>query len=275
MHQLLPGPLLENPDLAKLYEYPPRHWLRANMVASADGAASLDGASSGLSSAADRHVFALLRTLADVIVVGASTARTERYAPVRRHELWHHLREGRPPTPPIAVVSARLDLDPASRLIATAPPHARTIVITTAEAPPERRAELAERADVIVAGQETVDLAAAIDALADRGHRRLLTEGGPHLLSQLVAAGLLDELCLTIGPLLAGPAANRIVAGTTSPARPLPLALAHVLEDNGLLLCRYTIKDHLSERTVVRAPVTVLAPPPHRGIHLALRNAEE
>jgi riboflavin biosynthesis pyrimidine reductase len=163
---------------------------------------------------------------------------------VRRHELWHHLREGRPPTPPIAVVSARLDLDPASRLIATAPPYARTIVITTAEAPPERRAELAERADVIVAGRETVDLAAAIDALADRGHRRLLTEGGPHLLSQLVAADLLDELCLTVGPALAGPAANRIVAGTTSPARPLPLALAHVLEDSGFLLCRYTIKDH-------------------------------
>jgi riboflavin biosynthesis pyrimidine reductase len=253
MHQLLPGPLLENPDLAKLYEYPPRRWLRANMVASADGAASLDGASSGLSSAADRHVFALLRTLADVIVVGASTVRTERYAPVRRHEFWHHLREGRPPTPPIAVVSARLDLDPASRLIAAAPPYARTIVITTAEAPPKRRAELAERADVIVAGLETVDLAAAIDALADRGLRRLLTEGGPHLLSQLVAAGLLDELCLTIGPLLAGPAANRIVAGTTSPARPLPLALAHVLEDNGFFLCRYTIKNHLSERTVVPA----------------------
>ena len=253
MRQLLPGPLLENPDLAKLYEYPPGRWLRANMVSSVDGAASLDGASAGLSSDADRHVFALLRTLADVIVVGASTARTERYAPVRRHELWHSLREGRPPTPPIAVVSARLDLDPASRLIASAPPHARTILITTASAPPERRAELAERADVIVAGQETVDLTAAVRALADRGHRRLLAEGGPHLLSQLIADGLLDELCLTIGPLLAGPAASRIVAGAASPAHPLPLTLAHVLEDNGFLLCRYTRESHLPERTVVPA----------------------
>jgi riboflavin biosynthesis pyrimidine reductase len=254
MRQLLPGPPLEDPDLAKLYEYPPGRWLRANMVSSADGAAWIDGATSGLSSEADRHLFALLRTLADVIVVGASTARAERYAPVRRHELWHHLREGRPPTPPIAVVSARLDLDPASRLIASAPPHARTIVITTATAPPERRAELAKRADVIVAGGQSVDLTAAVGALADRGHRRLLTEGGPHLLSQLVAAGLLDELCLTIGPLLAGPAASRIVAGTVSPVYPLSLTLAHVLQDNGFLLCRYTRTNHLSERAVVRAP---------------------
>ena len=249
MHQLLPGPLLEHPDLPKLYEYPPGRWLRANMVASADGAASLGGASSGLSSAADRHVFALLRTLADVIVVGASTARTERYAPVRRHELWHHLREGRPPTPPIAVVSARLDLDPAGRLIASAPPHARTIVITTAQAPADRRAELARHADVIVAGEETVDMTAAVSALVERGHRRMLAEGGPHLLAQLVEARLMDELCLTIGPLMAGPGASRIVAGApwsgTEPTTPpLPLTLAHVLEDDGFLFCRYTKKDH-------------------------------
>jgi riboflavin biosynthesis pyrimidine reductase len=246
VRRLLPGPDLEDPDLAQLYEYPPGRWLRANMVSSADGAASHEGATAALSSDADRHVFALLRTLADVIVVGAATVRAERYAPVRRRELSDHLRESRPPTPPIAVVSARLDLDPASRLIASAPPHARTIVITTAQAPPERRAELAERADVIVAGQQTVDLKVAVDALAERGHRRMLAEGGPHLLGQLVAAGLLDELCLTVGPLLAGPAASRIVTGAPSPARPQRLTLAHVLEDNGFLLCRYIIKGHLS-----------------------------
>jgi riboflavin biosynthesis pyrimidine reductase len=223
------------------------------MVSSADGAAYLDGATAGLSSEGDRHVFALLRTLADVIVVGASTVRAERYAPVRPRELWRHLREGRPPTPPIAVVTARLDLDPGSRLIAAAPPHARTIVITTAQAPPGRRAALAERADIIVAGEQTVDLKAAADALAERGHQRMLTEGGPRLLGQLVAAGLLDELCLTIGPLLAGPGADRIVSGARPDVPPLPLTLGHVLEDNGFLLCRYTAKDHLSERSWVRA----------------------
>jgi riboflavin biosynthesis pyrimidine reductase len=243
MRQLLPGPELDDPDLVQLYAYPPGRWLRANMVSSADGAAILDGATAALSSEGDRHLFALLRTLADVIVVGASTVRAERYAPVRRRELWDHLRAGRPPTPPIAVVTGRLDLHPSSRLIASAPPHARTIVITTAAAPPERRAELAERADVIVAGEETVDLKAALDALADRGHQRLLAEGGPHLLGQLTDAGLLDELCLTIGPLLAGPGASRIVSGTPLGVPPQPLTLAHVLEDNGFLLCRYTRRD--------------------------------
>jgi riboflavin biosynthesis pyrimidine reductase len=249
MRQLLPGEGKggDEPDLAVLYAYPPGRWLRANMVSSADGAAYLDGATAGLSSEGDRHVFALLRTLADVIVVGASTVRAERYAPVRPRELWRHLREGRPPTPPIAVVTAGLDLHPASRLIAAAPPHARTIVITVAQAPADRRAELARHADVIVAGDKTVDLQAAAGALAERGHRRLLAEGGPHLLAQFLETGLLDELCLTIGPLMAGPGAPRIVTGApgTDPvATPLPLTLAHVLEDDGFLLCRYTRKDN-------------------------------
>jgi riboflavin biosynthesis pyrimidine reductase len=235
------------PDLARLYAYPAGQWLRANMVSSADGAASLDGATKGLSSDADRRVFALLRTLSDVILVGAATVRAEHYRAARPQELWRHLRDGRTPTPPIAVVTGRLDIDLRSPLITGASPDARAIVITTAQAPADRRAELATRADIIVAGEETVDLKAAVGALAERGLRRMLAEGGPHLLGQLVEAGLMDELCLTIGPLMAGPGANRIVAGAlsgTSGAPPLPLTLAHVLEDDGFLLCRYTRKDH-------------------------------
>jgi riboflavin biosynthesis pyrimidine reductase len=237
-----------SPDLPGLYAYPAGPWLRANMVSSADGAAALAGATKALSSDADRQVFALLRTLCDVIVVGAATVREERYKAARPQELWSHLRQGRTPTPPIAVITGRLDLDPDSPVVATAPPDARTIVITTARAPADRRAELATRADVIVAGEESVDLAAAVSALAERGHQRLLAEGGPHLLGQFVEAGLLDELCLTIGPLMAGPGASRIVAGASQPgtgpaAQPLPLTLAHVLEDDGFLLCRYTRKD--------------------------------
>jgi len=245
MRQIYTASGLSDTDLAALYAYPPGPWLRANMVASADGAAHLDGETRGLSSEADRHLFALLRTLADVIVVGAATVRAERYAPVRQHELWPDLRSGRTPTPPIAVVSARLDLDPSSRLIASAPPSARTIVITTAQAPADRRAALEGPAEVIVAGQEAVDLKAAIAALAERGHRRMLAEGGPHLLAQIAAAGLLDELCLTIGPLLAGPGPDRILAGAMSAVPAQPLTLAHVLEDNGFLFCRYTRKDLL------------------------------
>jgi riboflavin biosynthesis pyrimidine reductase len=239
MRQLLPA--AGEPDLPDLYAYPDGRWLRANMVTSADGAASLDGVTQGISSAGDRRVFALLRTLCDVIVVGASTAREEKYKPARPHELWGHLRDGRPATPPIAVVTGRLDLDPDSPLVTEAPADARTIVITTASAPADRRDQLARHADVIVAGEKSVDLRAATAELAERGHRRMLAEGGPHLLAQLAGAGLLDELCLTIGPLLAGPGPGRILAGDSTPT--LPLSLAHVLEDDGFLLCRYTRAD--------------------------------
>ncbi len=242
LRQLFPA-CTDSPDLAALYAYPDGLWLRANMVSSVDGASSLQGASAGLSSDTDRRVFALLRALSDVILVGAATVRTEQYKPARVLQAWRDLRAGRPSTPPIAVVTRRLDLDPDSPLVAAAPPHARTIIITTARSPAGRRAELARHADVITAGEESVDLKAAVSALAGRGHRRLLAEGGPHLLAQLAEAGLMDELCLTIGPLMAGPGVSRIVAGEPA-ARTLPLALAHVLEDDGFLLCRYTRKDH-------------------------------
>ncbi len=243
MRQLLPS-RQDDLDLAALYAYPEDRWLRANMVSSADGAANLDGASAGLSSDTDRRLFGLLRALSDVIIVGAATARTEHYKPARIGEIWRQLRDGRTPTPPIAVVTARLDLDPDSPLITAAPAYARTIVITTAQAPADRRAELARHADVIVAGQETVDLAAAVSLLAERGHRRMLAEGGPHLLAQLLEARLLDELCLTTGPMMAGPGASRIVAGALPTAPPLPMTLAHVLEDDSVLFCRYVKKDH-------------------------------
>ncbi len=240
LRQVLPADR-DDPDLPALYAYPDGPWLRANMVSSVDGAASLEGASAGLSSDTDRRLFALLRTLSDVILVGAATVRTERYKPARFNEAWSGLRAGRTPTPPIAVITRSLDLDPASPLITAAPADARTIVITTAQAPADIRAALEPSADVIVAGEEGVDFTAAVAALAERGHRRLLAEGGPHLLGELLAAGLLDELCLTIGPLLAGPGPGRIVAG--GDAASLPLDLAHVLAEDGFLFCRYTRKN--------------------------------
>ena len=96
-----------------------------------------------------------------------------------------------------------------------------------------------------MAGRESVDIVAAVTALAGRGHRRIHTEGGPYLLSQIIEAGLLDELCLTISPLLAGPGPGRIVAGP-GPLHPPgggasshELRLAHVLAEDGHLLCRY------------------------------------
>jgi len=253
------GPVAESTvrALAGLYAYPAAGtgagpWLRANMVVSADGAASLAGRSEGLSGRADRLVFSVLRSLADVIVVGAGTARVERYRAVVEGQIWAALRDGRAPTPPIAVLTRELSLDPGARLLAGAPAGSRTIVLTTAAAPAERRAAVARHADVIVAGRNRLTPAAVIGALAERGYRRLLTEGGPNLLTQIAMAGLLDDLCLTISPVLEGGWAGRIVAapeagpGSTETAPGVPdqtaargLRLAHVLEDNGSLLCRY------------------------------------
>jgi riboflavin biosynthesis pyrimidine reductase len=250
MRQVYPGgSALDDAALAALYGYPdlgppPARWLRANMVASLDGAATVDGRSGGLSNEADQQVFALLRAHADVILVGAGTARAEGYGPVRPQSeglRWAWLRDGRTPSPPIAVVTRALDLDLGSALLAEAPPHARTIVITTESALPGRRAAAARTAEVIVAGEVSVDLKAAVDSLAERGHQRISCEGGPHLLAQLADAGLLDELCLTVSPLLAGPEAGRIVTGglPMPGGGTLPFTLAHALEDEGHLLCRY------------------------------------
>lgn len=253
MRQIYPEPaVLTDRELAARYQGPDAapqtpHWLRANMVASLDGAATVRGRSGGLSGEADRQVFAMLRALADVIVVGAGTARTERYGPVRPSKeggRWAWLRAGRAPAAPIAVITRRLDLDPAGPLLAAPPGLARPILITTEAAPPDRRAAMAGRAELIVAGRDSVDVRAAVEALTGRGYRHILTEGGPFLLSQIIDAGLLDELCLTLSPLLAGPGASRIVAGTGPPRQPggagaRPLQLAHVLADDGHLICRY------------------------------------
>jgi riboflavin biosynthesis pyrimidine reductase len=243
--------LLGDASLAALYAYPaqgPQRWIRANMVASLDGAATVRGRTGGLSGEADRQVFALLRALADVILVGAGTVRVEGYGPVRPESeglQWAWLRQGRPPSAPIAVVTRRLHLDPDSPLIAGAPGHARTIVITTEAAPAGQRAAVSRTAEVIVAGETDVDLGVAADALAWRGYPHILTEGGPHLLGQIAGAGLLDELCLTVSPLVTGPGAGRIVEAMGQPDSrdPRPLALSHVIADDGYLLCRYLRSD--------------------------------
>jgi riboflavin biosynthesis pyrimidine reductase len=231
-----------------------RPWLRANMISSVDGASALSGRSGGLGGPADRMVFTVLRSLADVILVGAGTARAEHYGPVAPGGVWAGLRTGKPPTPAIAVVSNSLDLGACSRLMTVAPETARTIVFTTASAPARRVAALSDHARVVVAGQHRVDASAAVTTLRRMGHRQVLVEGGPHLLRELADAGLLDELCLTTSPVLAGGDAGRIVAAAaagpggrppvppameSSTALPAGLNLVHVLADGGFLLARY------------------------------------
>jgi len=233
-----PGDELDLLALADVYAYPRDRWLRANFVSSADGAAYVDGKSGGLSSPDDKRVFGVLRVLADVVLVGAGTARVEEYKPARRRPSLAALREGRPETQPIAVVTKTLGLNLASPLFTEAPPDARTIVITCAASDAELRTEAAKVADLIVAGEETVDLSQALAELNDRDLGRVLCEGGPHLLGDLSAAGLLDELCLSFSPTLAGPGAGRIIAGQPSDAR--GMKLAHVLAgDDSFLFLRY------------------------------------
>jgi len=244
MRKIFPesGGELDLLGLAEAYAYPRARWLRANFVASADGAAYIDGRSGGLSSGGDMQIFGILRVLADVVLVGAGTARVEEYKPARRRPSLADLREGRPETATIALVTRTLGLNLTSPLFTETPPDARTIVITSAASDPGLREAAAEVADVIIAGEETVDLGAALDALRERGLDRVLCEGGPHLLGDLSAAGLLDELCLSLSPTLAGPGADRIIAGTRAPVRPLTLTQA-LADDDGFLFCRYAAQE--------------------------------
>lgn len=227
-------------DLAATYAFPDTEapWVRAVFMSSVDGAATLRGRSGGLGNDADRRIFALLRALADVVLVGAGTVRVEGYGPVEVAPEWASLRPGRAPTPPIAMISSQLDFDPSGPLFTAAPSHARTIVVTTAAAPRDRRRAVGEVADVIVAGDKLVEPAEVVKALADRGYRRISCEGGPRTFAHIVAADALDELCLTRSPVVVSGSAPRITNGP-EPAEPLALRLAHVLTDESYLYLRY------------------------------------
>lgn len=229
-------------ELEELYAYPPgltRPWIQVNFVASADGAATAGGKSAGLSHPADKKIFALGRDLADVVLVGAGTALVEGYRGVKPTEVRaeRRARLGRGEVPPIAVVSGRCSIGPESPLVTDT--RVPTIVITTAAAPEPRRADLAAAgADVVVAGEERVDLRRALDALAERGLLRVCCEGGPTLFADMIAAGLVDQLCLTVAPLLTGAGAPRIAEGVPGP-EPLVLELVSALTEDGFLMLRY------------------------------------
>ncbi|MEX1657796.1 pyrimidine reductase family protein [Streptomyces pseudovenezuelae] len=235
-------------ELAAAYAYPelgpgpgtPGVWLRANMVSTLDGAAQHDGRSQPISTATDMRIFGTLRALADVVIAGAETVRQEGYRPARVRDGFAAHREaaGQGPVPAIAVVTASLDLDFSLPLYTS--PLVPTLILTGAAAAPDRIAA-AEKAGarVVIAGDGVgVDPARAVRALAELGHTRLLTEGGPRLLGQLVAAGVLDELCLTVSPMLTAGDAQRI-AGGPSVAVPARFALDSLLEEDGFLFSRY------------------------------------
>ena len=211
--------------------------VRLNFVASLDGAATLDGVSGGLGSAADRAVFDTLRVLTDVILVGAGTVRAEGYGGplISAADAAWRLAQGFAPQPPLAIVSGRLDLDPGHPSFAEA--VVRPIVVTHAGSPPERRAALADVADVLICGQEQVESQLVVAALAARGLPQILCEGGPSLVGALIEADAVDELCLTLSPVLVGGAAGRISHGGDATRA---MRLVHALPEGNALLLRYS-----------------------------------
>ncbi|QSB16465.1 pyrimidine reductase family protein [Natronosporangium hydrolyticum] len=233
------GEQLSPDELADLYAPvdPAAPMLRANMVSSLDGAVTIEGRSRGLSSPTDQRLLGLLRMRCDALLVGAGTVRVEGYGPMRMSAERRQWRRGHglPDDPLLVVVSGGLALDPTHPLFTEAP--RRPVVLTHEGAPPQRRAALAEVADVLTVGDTTVDLAAGVATLHDRGLRQLLSEGGPQLLGSLTAADLVDELCLTLSPLLAGPGAGRITAGAASPVR--DMTLHQLITAGDALLLRY------------------------------------
>lgn len=237
MRALLPPS--DDVDLERAYAYPSdRPWLRANMVASLDGAIAVDGRAEGLSCPADVRVLALLRDLCDGLVVGAGTVRVEGYHAVRRPEerMARRRARGQSDVPALVVVSRALDLDPASPLFVGA--RTRTVIVTSEAAAAASGERFSPVADVVVTPGRSVDLAAAVSQLHERGMTRLLCEGGPMLLGTVVAAGCLDELCLTVSPRLVGGDERRVLNGPVL-TPPSELRLAQVLEEDGFLFTRY------------------------------------
>lgn len=228
--------MLELAELERRYAYPAEldaPWVRTAFVSSIDGSATdRRGLSGTLGGEPDEQLFALMRSLSDVILVAAGTVRAEGYAPVKPEEVDGDLRRrlGLTPVPPIAIVSASLDIPDA--LVAPG-----QIVFTCGTSPAPRRRELEQVMDVVVAGEDRVDCEAAIAALDQRALRRVVCEGGPTLHSELIAQDLVDEICLTVGPVLAGGTGPRIAHGNGFTGR--AMRLAEAVDDDGVLLTRW------------------------------------
>ncbi len=209
-------------ELHALYEPPRRPWLRVNMVTSLDGAATGgDGKSGTLNNEADHAVFESLRTHADAIVVGAGTARTEGYGPAEC---------------PIVLVTRRAEVPEKLQ----GAPRGSVLVATSASSPGLAAArEQLGTDNVLVVGDDGVDLVRLRDELVSRGWTSILSEGGPGLLGDLLAAGVVDELCVTIAPTAVAGDAGRIAHG---PPVDASLDLTLLLEAEGTLLGRWAVR---------------------------------
>ena len=213
---------LSDDELADAYAPPSAPWLRVNFVSTVDGAAQgADGLSTSINNAADNRVLDAVRRRAHCLVVGAGTLRAEEYAV---------------PSLPLVVVSRSADVPPTLR----AAPKGRVLIATVAASAglPDARQELGDD-NVLVLGEEQLDLAGLKQALADRGWTEQLCEGGPSLFADLLAAGVVDELCCTVVPRLTAGDAVRITAGAEVD---VPLRPVLLLEQEGTLLGRWLVE---------------------------------
>ncbi len=244
MRVLLPEPHA-SVDLVDAYATPAhvgtdRPFVRCNMISSLDGAIAVDGRSGMLGGPADSRLFQVLRSLADVILVGAGTARSEGYGPVHLSEELQKQRgqRGQSAVPPIAIVTRSANLDWSAPLFTEA--EARTIIVTTSDCDKDEQSRGQEVADFVVAGDGRVEPGRALDHFHQAGYRSVLLEGGPGLNGDVLRAGLLDELCLTLSPRLVAGSGSRVLAGPEL-SDPLDLGIVHLLEEDGLLFYRLSI----------------------------------
>ncbi len=229
-------------ELRDRYAYPEdvvSPYVRANFVTSIDGAVTVDGSSTGLGTPADRKVFGLLRELADVILVGAGTVRAEDYGGARTNEARRTWRSenGLAAVPPVAVVTGTADIDPSSRLLTDTSVPA--LILTSRVAPEDNKQRLAEAgATVLEIGDDVVTPVQVLHTLETHGLNRVLCEGGPTLFGTLVAADLVDELCLTTAPFLVGGGASRPAVSPLAVRR--RMSLQHMMADeDGTVLSRW------------------------------------
>jgi len=223
-------------DLARFYADPPLG-VRANMIFSADGAAAFAGRAGPLSNPVDQELLRVLRGFADVVLIGAGTARAENYGPVRLSETQQAERdaEGRPDPPPIAVVSRTGNLP--ARLLSD--PYQPPILVTTERAAPPRHGPVDRLSRVFAAGAEDVDLVRVVKMLGEAGMPRILCEGGPTLLDELVEAGAVDEICVTLAPKLAAAQPVRAAMQLSPLAVPVGMQLDHVLVHQDYVFLKY------------------------------------
>jgi len=233
------GPPAGDPvDLAAAYAWPiDRTWVRAMMVMTLDGAiVGPDGRSGSISGGADRSIFLQVRKLSDAVLVGASTIRAERYRPmIAKSGLAKDRADlGLAPAPVIVVVSRSLDLPWEEDMFSES--TVRPVVVTSSQADPESLRIARSHSEVVVLSGESVDPNELIDTLVDRGLRRIICEGGAHLLAQLSSADLIDEADISISPLFTGGG-----GGPSSVGRPVPahMHLAQVVRHEDFLFTKY------------------------------------